>query len=113
MIRAGELTERLIVVRDVETTDTQGGRSTTPQTVTTIWAKPETLGAMERMQAESIGSQSRHRFTVRQTARVTARQRLTWTPRGLAGLSPIALEVLGVQPGPDRASLVLECVAVL
>lgn len=107
---AGDLRDRVIVQTNTESTDSQGGRSSSwgalaGQPAIGIAAKVEGLGGSERQQAEAIGSHALYRVTIRYWASVTAKMRLIWTPHfGSAKTLEIA-----VVDASDREWMTLEC----
>lgn len=112
-MRAGPLTERLVIQSASGASDGQGGTtSATPTTVATIWAEQIMRGATETLQAESVGSHAQYQFRARVRSDVNASHTALWTPRFPEGHAEMTLQILGVQPGPDRQSMLLTCAVV-
>lgn len=110
---AGRLSERLVIrAAGTPASDGQGGTTATPSTLATIWAEPLPLSAGEQLQAESVGSHGLYRFKVRVRSDVTPAMTAQWTPRWPAGMATKTLQVLGVQPLPDRMFMQLSCAEV-
>ena len=112
-MNAGILTERLIIQSATGASDGQGGTTTvSPTTVATVWAQQVPRGATELLQAESVGSHAQYQFRIRARSGVHAGQTLIWTPRWPADMAAMTLQILGVQPEPDRQGLLLTCAVV-
>lgn len=110
---AGRLSERLTINRPGSTaSDGQGGTSSTPVPLTTIWAEPLPLSSGEQLQAESVGSHALYRFKAYVRADVTPAQTIAWTPRWPPGQSAITLQITGVMPLPDRKFMQITAAAV-
>lgn len=75
MTRIGELNRRLVLQEPVESADGQGGVTRSYQTVATLWAQVEPLGAGADIAAASLGASLRYRITVRVRDDVTTRHR--------------------------------------
>lgn len=108
-MRAGTLTERLVIRRITDTTNAIGGKTEAESTVATVWAEPVPLHADERFQAQAIGAQTDYRFRVRVRADVTPKQRIQWKPRWPNGQATLTLEIHGVLVEPSRESMLLDC----
>lgn len=104
----GELTERVAIVQDTKTPDTQGGRSASPTTLATVFASVRPLNGREQMQAEAIGSHVAYEVTIRHRGDVTPQMRLTWTPYGGSAKT---LQIVAVRQ-PERDRLLLDCAEV-
>lgn len=104
----GELTERVAILKDTKSSDTQGGRSAAESTLATVWASVRPLSAREQMQAQAIGSNVSYEVKIRLRDDVTPQMRLTWTP--YLG-SAKTLQVMGVRY-PERDHLLLDCAEV-
>jgi head-tail adaptor len=110
MVRAGVLRERLTIQSATGVSDGQGGTTTvTPTTVATVRGELIVRGATELLQAESVGSQARYQFRIRVRAGINAGQTVVWTPQWPAHMPAVTLQIMGVQPEPDRQGLLLTC----
>lgn len=113
MVRAGDLREVLTIQSATGVSDGQGGTTTvTATTVATVRGQLVVRGATELLQAESVGSHADYQFRIRVRAGIHAGQTLVWTPQWPAGMSALTLQILGVQPEPDRQALLLTCAVV-
>jgi SPP1 family predicted phage head-tail adaptor len=104
----GELTERVTILQDTKTTDTQGGRSASAATLATVWASVRPLNAREQMQAQAVGSNVAYEVKIRHRGDVTPQMRLSWTPYGGSAKT---LQIMGVRQ-PARDHLLLDCAEV-
>lgn len=113
-MRAGMLTERLVIQSAIGASDGQGGTTSASQaTVATIWAEQvPSQRATETLQAESVGSHAQYQFRTRVRVDVNASHTASWTPRFPSGHSAMTLQVLGVQPEPGRQTMLLTCAVV-
>lgn len=109
---AGRLSERLVIRTSTAASDSQGGTTSTASTLATIWAEPLPLSAAEQLQAESVASHAVYRFKARARADVTPSMTISWTPRWPSGATAKTLQILGVQPLPDRMFMRLSCAEV-
>lgn len=113
MIRAGELTEWLNIQTTAATSDGQGGTSAgATTTVARVPAQMIARGATEILQAESVGSHAGYQFRIRVRPDVTAGMTVAWVPKWPPSSSTTTLQILGVQPEPDRQSMMLTCAVV-
>jgi len=109
---AGLLTERLTIQASALSSDSQGGRVTAAATVVCrIWAQPVVRGATELLQAESVASHAQMQFRVRVRSDINAGQTVLWAARS-GQVSSTTYQILGVQPDPDRQSMLLTCAVV-
>lgn len=109
---AGRLTERMVVTTTTPASDGQGGTTSAASTLATIWVEPMPISAAELLQAESVTSHGLYRFRARVRSDVTPAMTAQWTPRWPAGAAAKTLQILGVQPAPDRQFMVLHCAEV-
>ncbi len=113
MVRAGVLRERLTIQSATGVSDGQGGTTTVnPTTVATVRGELIVRGATELLQAESVGSHAQYQFRIRARSGVNAGQTVIWTPQWPADMAAVTLQILGVQPEPDRQGLLLTCAVV-
>lgn len=75
MTSIGDLNRRLVLEAPVESADGQGGVTRSYQTVTTLWAEVQPLGAGADVTAASLGAALRYRIIVRARDDVTTRHR--------------------------------------
>jgi head-tail adaptor len=117
-ITAGQLRERVIVLKQSTVANTQGGRTVTwvdlvtgsATALTQFWASihPWATQQDETRGASAITAHARYRVTMRYRADVTTQMQLRWTR--YKATSATTLEIHGVSPSPDRASILLDCV---
>lgn len=104
VMSVGALTDRVAILQDTTTPDTQGGRGASPSTLATVWASVRAARANEQLQAQAVGSHVDYAVTIRYRQDVTPAMRLSWTPyQGSAK----TLQVLGVHPVDGRRDFLL------
>lgn len=108
---AGDLRDRVTLLKPSTTTDTQGGHTVTWAQLATaprMWAMVRPTGASERVQATALTATVGYQVVIRYRADVTPQMRLTWRPyRSTADLT---LEVHGVTAlDGGREFLALDC----
>jgi SPP1 family predicted phage head-tail adaptor len=74
---SGDLNRRLVLQAPVETDDGEGGVTRSFETVTTLWAQVEPLGARADLAADSLGAALRYAIVVRARDDVSTRHRFT------------------------------------
>ena len=106
----GALRDRVAILQDTKSADTQGGRSASPSTLATVWANVRALNAGERLQAQAIGSNVAYEVEVQYRTDITPQMRLSWTP--YLG-SAKTLQIVGHRMKPGRPErLLLDCAEV-
>jgi len=104
---ASDLLDRVAIQQTTTVADTQGGRSSSPSTLATVWANVRASRASEQQQAQAIGSHVDYTVTIRYRADVTPAMTLSWTP--YTG-SARTLQIVGVHPVDGRREfLALTC----
>lgn len=103
------LTERLTLQVLTPTPDSQGGRSTVPTTVATVWAELiHGTAETERLQVQNMGATTNYRFRIRTRNDVTPAMLAEWQLRGPAGAPTLTLEIHGIIR-VDRRWMLLDC----
>jgi SPP1 family predicted phage head-tail adaptor len=117
---AGDLRDRVAVLKRSTSADGQGGRTTTwvdlvtdsATSLTRFSAKVAPMRAAERLQAAAIGSTLSYVVTLRYRGDVTPAMRIVWTP--YKATTAKTLEVHGVHAlDGERAFLTVECAEVI
>jgi SPP1 family predicted phage head-tail adaptor len=117
---AGDLRDRVSVLKRSTSDDGQGGRATTwvdvitesASSLTRLAARVMPLRISERMQVASIGATLSYHVTLRYRADVTPKMRIQWTPYQATAAK--TLEIHGVQAlDGGRAFLLCECAEVI
>ena len=119
-MQSGDLRDRITILKQSQTTDTQGGRSVSwvdliSGTTTNLkkwWARVEIASVAEGLAPNTaITAVQRYRVTLRYQARITALMRVTWTPYRASAAK--TLEIHGVKLLPDRDLIELDCAEVV
>jgi SPP1 family predicted phage head-tail adaptor len=117
-MQAGQLRDRVVILKKSTTPDSQGGRSTTwvdlvtdsaiTDRQTRLAANVDPMETRERLQAAAIGATLMYAVTIRYRRDVTEKMRVLWTPYGTT--TEKTLEVHGVTPvDGKRAYVRLDC----
>lgn len=112
---AGELRDRVSVIKKESTPDGQGGRVsewvdlvTGGESRTRIAARVLPARMSEQLQAAAIGSRLSYRITMRYRAEVSPTMRIEWTP--FRSDTTKTFEIHGVQPvDGERSFIVCDC----
>ncbi len=117
---AGDLRDRVTVLKRSTSSDGQGGRSTSwvdlvtgsVTSLTRFAARVMPMRAAERLQAAAIGATLGYVVTLRYRADITPAMRISWRP--YLATTAKTLEVHGVRPvDGERAFLELDCAEVI
>lgn len=74
----GELDQRVIIVRETQVGDGQGGHTVTTATVATVWAKVVAKSGREREHSDRLNAESMYLFVIRWRSDVREADRLLW-----------------------------------
>lgn len=83
-IHSGDLTRLVTIQERMESDDGGGGQDVVFSDVGTAWAKVETGGGREFVQAQQLVPELTHRVVMRYRTGVTAKHRLVYGARSLA-----------------------------
>lgn len=78
MYDPGELDQRISFITDSAVSDGQGGRTLTPSTVATVWAKVKSKSGSEKTNFDRVNAVATYIFVTHYRSDITENMRISW-----------------------------------